>query len=147
MRLEEVTLGNLWFLTVSESKLLIRKTDEQGSEESYAPWFIMYVKGWLHNFPKITVGNWRSQVQKFGNTLMNWLFSLYFQLCPWQKNKDKKKTTYTTHPALEFALASQFTSNCESQQASHYQHVQVNKRNKINAIEFKISIHLSFDSS
>ena len=49
--------------------------------------------------------------------------------------------------ALDFALTSQLTSNSESQQLSHDWHFQGNTRNKMNSREFKISLHLSFDSS
>ena len=64
-----------------------------------------------------------------------------------RKIKKKKQTTFTTHPPLEFALASQFTLNGESQKLSHDQHFQGNTRNKMNTTEFKISLHLSFNSS
>ena len=63
-----------------------------------------------------------------------------------RKVKRKKKTTFPSHPASDFALASQFTLNSESQQLSHYWNFQVNTRDKMNSREFKISLYLSFDS-
>ena len=36
-----------------------------------------------------------------------------------RKIERKKKTTFPTYPELEFALAPQFTLNCESQKLSH----------------------------
>ena len=36
-------------------------------------------------------GIWIAQVQKFRNTLTNFFFSLSFQLCHWQQNKEKKE--------------------------------------------------------
>ena len=61
-RLEETTLGNLIFMMVAEQKLLVKKTDDQGAEESSNPEFIMFVQGWLDNFPQKIVVNWQAQV-------------------------------------------------------------------------------------
>ena len=46
--------------------------------------------------------------------------------------------------ALTFALASQFTSNYNSQQLSQDWYFKGNPRKKMNAIEFKISLNISF---
>ena len=64
-----------------------------------------------------------------------------------RKINRKKQTTFYNHPALDFALTSQFTSNVELQKLSHDQHSQGNTRNKMNAREFKNSLHLNLDSS
>ena len=145
--LEEVTLGNLRFLTVAEQKLLGRKTDDQVAEESSAPEFIMYVQGWLDNFQK-----WQLEIGKhrYRNSGIRWKigyshFILRFSVG--SKIKRKNQTTYPIHPALEFALASQFTPDYESQKLSHDWHFQGNTRNKMNSRESKISLHISFNSS
>ena len=65
---EEATLGDLLLLMVAKQKPLGSKTDDQGTKESSAPSFILFVQVQLDNFPKITVGTWRAQVQKFRNT-------------------------------------------------------------------------------
>ena len=88
------SLGTLrCFLKLAENKPSGKKKDDQGAEESSAPEFILFVQGWLKNFPKTTVGNWQSQVQKSGNTLTNFLFSLYIQPCCWHQNKQKIEFT------------------------------------------------------
>ena len=61
-------------LAVDEQKTLGRKTDDQGAKDWYAPEFIPHVQVWLNYLPKITVGNWRAQVPKNGNTLTNFRF-------------------------------------------------------------------------
>ena len=64
-----------------------------------------------------------------------------------KKTKRKNKITFPTHPTLEFVLAPKFTLKYGSHQLSHDWHFQGNKRNKINDREFKISLHIIFDSS
>ena len=74
----------------AEQKLLGRETDDQVDEESSAPESILFIQGWLVNFARMTVGNWQAQVKKLGNMLTNFLFSLSFQICRWQKIKGEK---------------------------------------------------------
>ena len=45
MLLEEATLGNLRLLTVAEQKQLGKKINDQGTEESSATEFILFVQG------------------------------------------------------------------------------------------------------
>ena len=144
--LEEASLGNLWFLTVAEHKPLGRKADDQGSKESYTLDFILFVQGWLTNFPKIIVKNWRAQVQNFGNTLTYLIFQLSFQLCCWQKNKGKKGDCIS-HPCIgvNFSPTIYFKLWVTATQAQLTFLWQ--RKEKMNAREFKISLHLSFGSS
>ena len=144
--LEEATLGNIQLLKVSERKQLGRKIDNQGSKESSAPDSSIRSRiiGKLPKTDSWILASTGTEIRKYVDELA--LLTLFSAFLLAAKKRKTKQWTYTTHPALEFALASQFTKNCESQKFSHEWNFQGNTRKKINAREFKISLHLTFKS-
>ena len=144
---EEATLDNLILLTVAKQKPSGRKTDDQGDKESSAPEFILYVHGWLGNFPKMTVGNWRAHLQNSGIRWQICSSHFLFRFAIGKKNKEKKEN-HISHPPcfwVRFSLTI-YLKFWVTESQSRLIFLE-NTREKINAIEFRISLHVSFVSS